>query len=400
MHSPFSDLVDFLDIEINAHIYFRKGTSWNHAKLIAVDGRYLHTGGHNMWSDIYLKDDPVHDVSIEMEGPVAHDAHNYADEHWEFIKSKQSTWIGQVLENVPDFLPLASKTRVIISEYPKGKATEFAPYYHATKMPVYDFPEASVPVVSVGRQGTLVQDDRPADDAFVAMIDASKKIIRMSLQDVGPVTLPAVKIPLPSLGWPDHYLNALARAIWLRGVDVEIVLTNEDAMSGYSNGWDCNDVGSEIIKRIEKQFPTANDAVLRQKVEDNLRICYIRHGKSFKFKSGVRIGNHTKYFIVDDLISYTGSQNLYDCDLAEWGVLIDDAEVTDQMIQDYWNPMWEASFVESDCDTQKIMDGLKIDRDGESVDKSSSEGKRKIDEAITAIARAQLPPQTELYDEE
>lgn len=28
---------------------WRKGTSWNHAKIIAVDGKYLHTGGHNLW---------------------------------------------------------------------------------------------------------------------------------------------------------------------------------------------------------------------------------------------------------------------------------------------------------------------------------------------------------------
>jgi hypothetical protein len=28
---------------------WRKGTSWNHAKIIAVDGVYLWTGGHNLW---------------------------------------------------------------------------------------------------------------------------------------------------------------------------------------------------------------------------------------------------------------------------------------------------------------------------------------------------------------
>lgn len=28
---------------------WRKGTSWNHAKIIAVDGLYLWTGGHNLW---------------------------------------------------------------------------------------------------------------------------------------------------------------------------------------------------------------------------------------------------------------------------------------------------------------------------------------------------------------
>ena len=28
---------------------WRRDTSWNHAKIIAVDGKYLHTGGHNLW---------------------------------------------------------------------------------------------------------------------------------------------------------------------------------------------------------------------------------------------------------------------------------------------------------------------------------------------------------------
>lgn len=46
---------------------WRKGVSWNHAKIIAVDGRYLHTGGHNMWDKHYCKNNPVHDLSIELE---------------------------------------------------------------------------------------------------------------------------------------------------------------------------------------------------------------------------------------------------------------------------------------------------------------------------------------------
>jgi hypothetical protein len=45
---------------------WRKGVSWNHAKIIAVDGIHLHTGGHNMWDYHYLKKSPVHDLSIEL----------------------------------------------------------------------------------------------------------------------------------------------------------------------------------------------------------------------------------------------------------------------------------------------------------------------------------------------
>ena len=379
---------------------WRCGASWNHTKLIAVDGRYLHTGGHNLWSDVYMKNEPVHDISIQLEGTVAHDAHNYADTQWAFIEKKQATFLGQILENVPDFLPLPAITRVIVSEYPQGEATEFAPQYDTSCVSTYEPLEDTVSVISVGRQATLVDNDRPADDAFIAMIDASKKIIRMSLQDIGPICLPGTKIPLPGVGWPKPYLDALARAIWLRGVDVEMVLTNQDSKSGYTNGWSCVDVASELIKRIQKQFPAADDAQLRQKVEDNLFICYIRHDKKDSYENGERIGNHCKYFIVDDMISYTGSQNLYECDLAEWGVLIDDVKMTAKMIDGYWKPMWEVSFVEEDCEVQDVMDGLKISRDGEEVDGSSNEGRKKIEAANAAIMKAQFPAQAEFYDEE
>ena len=377
---------------------WRQVASWNHTKLIAVDGRHLQTGGHNLWSDIYLKEEPVHDVSVQLEGPIAHDAHNYADAQWKFIENKQATFLGQIFENLPDFLPQVSRTRVIVSNYPRGEATEFAPYYDTSCVSTYEDLEDTVSLISVGRQANLVKKDRPSDDAFVAMIDASKHIIRMSLQDIGPVCLPASKIPLPSVGWPKPYLDALARAIWLRGVDVEIVLSNEDAKSGYCNGWSCVDVASELIKRIQKQFPDAADAELRQKVEDNLRICYLRHARKWSYKSGARIGNHAKYFIVDDLISYTGSQNLYECDLAEWGVLIDDVGVTSQMVDEYWKPMWEASFFEEDCEVQDVMDGLKVSRDGEEADWSSKDGARKLEAATAAIAKAQFPAQKEFYD--
>jgi len=395
-------LTEDLPADTNVQLWvgaWRYGASWNHSKLIAVDGKYLHTGGHNLWSDIYLKKDPVHDISLEMEGGAAHDAHLFANDQWRWIEKKQDTFLGQVLENVPDFLPLISKSRVIISEWPKGKAKEFAPYYERSIVDNYKQPEGAVPVISIGRQGTLVDDDRPADDAFIAMIDAAKKIIRMALQDLGPVTLPG-KIPLPGTGWPRPYFDAIARAIWERGVDFEIILSNKDARRGYTNGWSADDVASEIIKHVKKLAPKATDGELRQKVEDNLRISYIRHKAGKCYASGMEVSNHSKYFIVDDVCSYTGSQNLYVCDLAEWGVLIDDANITAKMMEDYWNPMWKASFYPGDCEVQDVMDGLNVDRDGDVVNTYSVEGKKKAEEAVIAMARKELPPDTGDYDED
>ena len=82
--SPFNcdqlinDLTSDLPKDANVELWvgsWRKGVSWNHAKMIAVDGKYLHTGGHNLWDEHYLINNPVHDLSIEMEGRVTHDGH-------------------------------------------------------------------------------------------------------------------------------------------------------------------------------------------------------------------------------------------------------------------------------------------------------------------------------------
>jgi len=375
---------------------WRLGASWNHAKIIAVDGRYLHTGGHNLWDAHYLKEHPVHDLSIEMEGRVTLDGHMFANYQWEFIKKKQDTCIGQMAENIPDYVPLIWKSRVMVSEFPKGIAEEFPPIFDYTKVLTYEKPEESVPVISLGRLGALMstahpmlRGDRPSDDAFVAMIHSSQKIIKATLQDIGPVCIPGTKFALPGLTWPKPYLNAIARAIWQRGVDVEIILSNPGSIPNglspaeacYGNGWSCVDVAAEIIKRIKKQFPKAEDDDLRQKVTENLRICFIKQLQGNAYADGTTIGLHSKHFIVDDLACYTGSQNLYVCDLAEWGVIVDHEEKTQKILSEYWDPMWKTSYTGDDCDVQEVMDSLDIERDGDDVNHISEEKRKLMEDA-------------------
>lgn len=72
-----------------------------------------------------------------------------------------------------------------------------------------------------------------------------------------------------------------------------------------------------------------------------------------------------KHFIIDDICCYIGSQNLYICDLAEWGVVIDDPKATLSIKAQYWDPMWKCSYVLDDCEVDKVMDGLKISREAE-----------------------------------
>lgn len=367
---------------------WRKGFSWNHAKLIAVDGVFLHTGGHNLWDKHYLTNNPVHDLSIELEGAVARDGHRFANIQWDFIEKKQRTFLGGFVDKcLPDAMPTVLKTRVTVSEWPVGTADIFPPKFakqlvantsnYAQRRVSVQGTQKTVdrgaPIITIGRLGTMVFRHRSSDDAIIAMINSSQKIIRLVLQDIGPVTIPGTKKALPGLKWPKNYLSALGKAIYERGVDVEMVLSNPNSIPGglkgteanYGNGWSCVDVASEIIKSIKKAHSEVDDGKLRAMVIDNLRICFVRHGKKTTYKDGKTIGLHSKHFIVDDVATYIGSQNLYMCDLAEWGVVIDSEDEVKKIKSDYFDPMWKDSYTGEDVDVEAVMDGLKINRDGE-----------------------------------
>jgi hypothetical protein len=211
---------------------WRKDVSWNHAKIIAVDGKYLWTGGHNFWDEHYLKRNPVLDISLEMEGGVARDAHYFANAQWGYVVKKQSTTWGRFVDkHIPDGLDVPRRARVTVSEFPYTETAEFPPYYKAkrqvlSRINVMVSDPDLVPVITMGRYGQLLKKARPSDDAFVAMLESAQHIVRLSLQDLGPVKLPGTNRALPGMRWPTEYLDAMAKVIWEREVDIEIVLSN------------------------------------------------------------------------------------------------------------------------------------------------------------------------------
>merc|ERR1712183_1072523 len=44
--------------------------------------------------------------------------------------------------------------------------------------------------------------------------------------------------------------------------------------------------------------------------------------------------------MIDDTCFYIGSQNMYESNLAEWGLIVDDEAAAQQVINDYWQPLW------------------------------------------------------------
>ena len=141
------------------------------------------------------------------------------------------------------------------------------------------------------------------------------------------------------------------------------------------SGWTCVDVASEIIRAIQKQFPDAEESALADKVKDNLRICFLRCAQGRHYSDGSSKGVHSKHFIVDDKCTYIGSQNLYVCDLSEWGVVIDNTEQTRKLKETYWDRMWKFSYTGEDVDVEAVMEGLGINRDGDDPEEASDEDK-------------------------
>ena len=61
--------------------------SWNHSKIIAIDGSEALVGGHNLWAKDYLMDEPVSDLSMHVKGPAAASAVRFIDRLWEYVCS-------------------------------------------------------------------------------------------------------------------------------------------------------------------------------------------------------------------------------------------------------------------------------------------------------------------------
>jgi phosphatidylserine/phosphatidylglycerophosphate/cardiolipin synthase-like enzyme len=56
--------------------------SWNHAKILAVHGKTLMTGGVNFWQEYADNEHHINDMSVKIRGDAAISAHRYCDYFW------------------------------------------------------------------------------------------------------------------------------------------------------------------------------------------------------------------------------------------------------------------------------------------------------------------------------
>jgi phosphatidylserine/phosphatidylglycerophosphate/cardiolipin synthase-like enzyme len=314
------DLTPSAQISLSVGAHRESLATWNHSKIIAVDGREAILGGMNLWSDHYLDENPVHDVSVHLRGPIATSAQIFANELW---------------------------------AQPCGDAKIVGLRGNGCPRPFVPAPVAAagnVQIMGVGRLGIGQSNGfnhDPSDTALVTLMSAAQSTIRISQQDIGSIRL------IGGGTLPEAYMDAWIMAA-ARGVTVDVVVSNQGSFGGngttdadsYSNGWSLNELSTGLMRRAAQILP-GHDAEICQRVH----FSNVRSSTAATWPNGRPLANHAKVVIVDEQAFYVGSQNLYEADLAEYGVIVDDAAATRQFVADYWSKLASFSSVTTFRDT-------------------------------------------------
>jgi phosphatidylserine/phosphatidylglycerophosphate/cardiolipin synthase-like enzyme len=301
--------------------------SWNHAKIVAIDGKAALVGGHNMWSEDYLIDEPVHDLSMQLRGAAAADADHFADSLWQFVCGHEG---GDAA--VSSFMYRSGDAAIGPGCLPRIDVTA----RQAAE-------GAGIPVLSVGRLGAGITTDFASHDDLARdlIFGAARHSIRVAQQDVG-----ISQLGRPDAIYPDSALEHWADFMLAGRGDVYLVLSNLDA-KGRSKSTYSNSLPIEAVADKMLQTAQARSTLPRPALVDLL--CSRFHLASFRFGPDATwpdkqpIGNHSKFWMVDDRYFYIGSDNLYPVDLQEFGYIVDDRTAAAELLKSYWEPLWRWS---------------------------------------------------------
>jgi phosphatidylserine/phosphatidylglycerophosphate/cardiolipin synthase-like enzyme len=328
------DLPANSQLQIHIAKYAYKVTTWNHAKIVAVDSKVVLAGGTNLWTTHYLNQNPMHDMLMRVRGTAAAHATAFLNSQWDV--ACQRSGVG------PDLL-----TGTTILAFPKG--TPACPSNFAGRS--LRAGGGGVPVLSVGRLGAA--GDNASDDAILGLMRSAKRELWMSHQDVGPVKRAGVTLG----SWPEAWINEVFGTL-SRGVKIYLVLSGYKAVPGgltgaqgllatYSNGYTPEDVANELYARALKGGRFGKGATAAQALKKlfclNLNIAPIRMSADSTWPDGVNLGNHVKSYMVDGQAFYVGSQNIYWSNNSEFGFIVDDAATTQSYVKSYWSKLWEHS---------------------------------------------------------
>jgi len=302
--------------------------SWNHAKIIAIDGRVVLAGGHNLWAKDYLGGEPVADLSMRVEGPAATSAVRFIDRLWQFVCANLDKKDSIALASTTGSCPPPAKLPMVAGR-------------------------GGLPVLAVGRLGAGITKDfaNQSDVARDLMLASARREIRIVQQDLG------FGLGRADVLFPDSTIDRLVDFLRRGRGDIYIVLSNLGAKgkSGmtYSNDVSLQQLARHLHREVQRRFE-ARDPLSRWEIRrgpdpvnamlcDHVHLAPYRFGPDASWPGGVPIATHAKFWMVDGRTFYIGSDNMYPVNLQEFGYIVDDPKAAQELTDAYWTPLWQWS---------------------------------------------------------
>lgn len=290
--------------------------TWNHAKIIAVDGKKAIIGGENFWDANYLGPCPVHDLNIKFSGPLVYYLHKFIDIIWGNVNTyKTNSW-----KSVYWSLATGIQKKCLVNSM--------------IPQPTH---VGNITMLGAGRYWS--SDSRAADKAISYCFESANDTVYISQMDL--------RIDfIIHREWQEG-VEALVEAI-TRGVVVKIVISDDFGKASETNPAVSSKGTSYSYSTQDKTF-NALVNLLKKQINDGkiikgrLEVAVLRFGPSPLWPNQWGFANHAKFFMIDEQLFYIGSENLYPSDLIEYGVFIEDSEAVLKVKTDYWEKLWQYS---------------------------------------------------------
>lgn len=313
--------------------------SWNHAKIVAVDGRRALVGGHNQWADSYLTATPVSDVSMRADGPAARAAQRFVDVLWGYVCDREAEgfwsiiWIRSSRSGPSGACP---RTAPMLAPETPGSTRIMAVGRLGSGLPIPGVLGGSfVPAIlalicpSSDAGDPAYDAANPGQVAARALVASADEKVVISQQDL-----------LAQCPRYDARMFKVITDQLLRGVDVRIVVTGAFGTS-YANMESLHDLSIQLYDVLVATTGDPDEA--RDAICSNLQLASLQIGPEPTWPNDKGFANHSKFIHVDDQVFSVGSNNMYPSNLQEMDLFVDDAEAAQQVRAAYLDPQWEWS---------------------------------------------------------
>lgn len=333
-------------------------TSWNHAKLLIVDGQRVVSGGHNYWSDDYTQFAPVSDVSFRFSGPAAQVGESFINNVWNRMWTDPNT----PREETPPLFWSRVGFQGSIGPSPRVVFDNTSPPVGATRM------------LAVGRAGIQLEPLFPLAPSDNASLLARMLAVQMA---DGHVRLSQQMLGGSPLGEYDLQLFPVLRDHILAGKELSLIISDTGATTQTRDSYSGDGIEAtarhfaQAIRNVRPEMPkselidllTRNLHISPTRIYDRQPDDPAAQSWLWRNSSGEALepANHAKVMIIDELGFYFGSDNAYAMPfnpfgMQEFGFIVEGQSETKAFLQNYWDKAWSYSSQFQVTDWARIVD--------------------------------------------